>query len=460
MAVDLGPANLRFLQAVLDDPTWAQDEQDELSAYNRENGAVYGDEPLPVTLNPKLITPEQRQRLEASTRHLADALDTFVDAFLADDPLPVQWEPDEEARPLLEADPGYDQATPVARFDGYLDGDELAFLEFNTDSPAGPAYGDVIQQGFEALVERNPGLGAGLQLPGERRLDRLADTLLSCYHDWRRSRAEDRPTEPRIVVTDWRDVVSRPDMDLTVERLRDRGLDASFADPRDLELDGDVLRHEGEVVDLVYKRVIVDELVDDEEAQALAHAYQAGTICMVNPPRSVIAGDKRAMAALQTEAIQDRLTVPQRRAIDRYLPWTRVLEPTTTSLAGYQVDLRDLVLDNKDKFVLKAAVSYGGRDVVLGPATDQETWGQLVDDHIKDGTWIVQRAVDVPEGLFARVGDGGVQLETLNVNVNPFVFGGRYAGAYTRVSADDVINVAAGGGLAATVTLDPGGQPS
>jgi hypothetical protein len=456
MGVDSGKTNRRFLQAVLDDPDWAGQAQDRLLEHNRENGAVYGDEPLPVTLNPVVVTPEQRERLEAGVHHLSQALDTFVDVFLSEEPLPTRWELGDE-HDLLATDPGYDHATPVTRFDGFLDGDDLAFLEFNTDSPAGPAYGDVIQEGYEAMLADRPDLAAGLQLPGERRLDALADTLLDCYHEWRIGHDGDRPTDPRIVVTDWREVDSRPDMDLTVDRLQARGHDAAFADPRDLSLDGEDLVHEGERVDLVYKRVIVDELVEEPEARALAEAYQAGTVCMVNPPRSVIAGDKRAMAALQSPEITERLTVPQRRAVDRFVPWTRVLEPGTTTLAGYTVDLRDLVIDNKDKFALKAAVSYGGKDVVLGPATDEAAWGRLVDEHIASGEWIVQRLVDVPEALFGRVDDDGPQIETLNVNVNPFVFGGRYAGCYTRVSADEVINVAAGGGLAATLTLEPGG---
>lgn len=460
MPVDLGRTDRRFLQCALDDPEWARREQRHLQAYNREHGAVYGEQPLPVTLNPKTITPRQRRQLETASRHLSQALDTLTDAFLADETPDWAWTIEEPVRRLAELDPGYEQAVPIARFDGFLDAEGLSILEFNTDSPAGPGYGDVIQAAFEALVERNPDLGEGLQLPGERRLDTLADTLLEAYHAWRRARDEGRPRQPRAVVTDWREVDSRPDMELTVDHLNERGIDATFADPRQLALDGDELTCEGERVDLVYKRVIVEELVEEPDARALAEAYEAGTVCMVNPPRSLIAGDKRAMAALQTEELRQRLTVPQREAIDRFVPWTRVLQPGSTQLEGFEVSLRDLVLANKDAFVLKAAVSYGGRDIALGPATDEETWGRLVDEHLKDGDWIVQHLVDVPEGLFVRADDEGVHLDTLNVNVNPFVFGGRYAGAYTRVSADDVINVAAGGGLAATVTLEPeGGSP-
>lgn len=458
MGVDLAQANLRFLQAILDDPDWAQEEQRRMQEHNTAEGGIYADKVLASTLNPKVITPEQRNVLETASRHLMGALDTLVDTFVEDDGQAVPWEIDEELWRLFATDPGYEGPIPVARFDGFLQANGLRILEFNTDSPAGPGYGDVVQTGLEAMVERNPHLGEGLVLPGERRVPALCDTLLECYHAWRGQAEGQHPSKPRIAIADWRDVDSRADMDLIADRLQARGLDASFADPRDLALDGDRLVHDGEPVHLVYKRVIVDELVEDPNARALAHAYEAGTVCMANPPRSVLAGDKRAMALLATEPFQQRLTAPQRAAVDQFLPWTRILEAGKTTIEGYTVNTRDFVLDNKDRLVLKAAVSYGGQDVVMGPSVDDESWGSLVDEHIKTGRWVVQELVGVPKGIFPRIDEEGVNLQTLNVNVNPFVFGGAYGGSYTRVSAEDVINVAAAGGLAATVTLDPGGR--
>lgn len=454
--VDVGQPNLRFLQAATENPDWARDERGRLGAFNRERGALYGDEVLPVTLAPVVLSARQRRLLETASRHLMGALDRFVEAFLDGAEGVPAWELSGERRRLFEADPGYEGAVPVARFDGFLDGDRLAFLEFNTDSPAGPGYADVVQRGFEELLDRNPSLGEGLARPSASRREALADALLACYREWRETRGDDRPARPRIAVTDWRDVASRPDSELVVDTLRARGLEARFADPRELTLDGDRLVHEGEVVDLVYKRVIVDELREEPKARSLAEAYRAGAVCMANPPRSVLAGDKRVMALLQREGVQRHLSARQRAAVERFVPWTRVLEPGKTTIEGYTVDLRDFVLDNREKLVLKAASGYGGRDVVLGTGVDAETWGRLVDEHLETGLWVVQRRVPLPETLFPHVDGDDVRIRSLNVNANPFVFGGRFAGTYTRVSAEDVINVAAGGGVAATFTLDEG----
>jgi hypothetical protein len=89
---------------------------------------------------------------------------------------------------------------------------------------------------------------------------------------------------------------------------------------------------------------------------------------------------------------------------------------------------------------------------------EAEAWGRLVDTHLKDGTWVVQDMVEIPRELYPNLVGDEVRMDLMNVNINPFVFGGRYAGAYTRISKHNVINVSYGGGLAPTITATPTGE--
>lgn len=449
MGGDVGQVNLDFLVRVAEDPGWARSEVKRIEAYNREHGALYDGEPVPVSIKPNFISPSQADLLERASGELMGALDAFVEVFLEDPQLQQMWNVSDEELDLYQVDPGYPGAIQVSRFDGFLEGSDLTFLEFNCDSPGGAGYADVIHEAFMRLYERNHGLGSGYRVEQTSRVTSLKETLLDAYEAWRQG--ADRPAEPYVVVSDWPDVASRPDIDVTVERLQRLGLDAAFADPRDLTLDGDELVHGDRRVDVLYKRVITRELMDEPEASDLLDAYRAGTVCMVNAPRSVIVGNKKIMAALRRPEIQRELTPSQRRAIDRHVPWTAVLEPGKVEVEGLKVDLRDLVLDNKDELVLKPARGYGGKGVTLGSETDDETWGTLVDEHI-GADWIVQRAAKIPKELYPQLTDDGVEMAPVNVNVNPFVFGGSFAGAYTRISREKVINVSYGGGLVPTIT--------
>jgi hypothetical protein len=55
--------------------------------------------------------------------------------------------------------------------------------------------------------------------------------------------------------------------------------------------------------------------------------------------------------------------------------------------------------------------------------------------------------VDIPEEEFP-VMDPDLVFESRKVNLNPYLFGGLYAGSFVRLSTNSVINVSVGGGMA------------
>ena len=54
--------------------------------------------------------------------------------------------------------------------------------------------------------------------------------------------------------------------------------------------------------------------------------------------------------------------------------------------------------------------------------------------------------MNIPEEFFPVV-DSGLRFEPRKVNLNPYLFGGRYAGSFVRLSKESVINVSVGGGM-------------
>ncbi len=461
MTSPVSNADLNLIVQLVGSPAWAHAERDAFLEHVASRGAIPQEGPARVSIKPNLISPSQEALLRGATQAIHGALEALVDRVLEDDELQDRWGLTSHALELLQVDPGYSGAIQVARFDGFLAGDALKFLEFNCDSPGGAGRADVLHEAFTALARRNPELGLAGSLDETERLLHLRETLLACYREWRLTRQQDRGEDPVIVVTDWRDVPSLADIEITVRRLAQTGLDVVFCDPRELTLDGDDLVLDDRRVDVVYKRVILDELTACSQASALLEAYQAGTVCLVNAPRSVLAGDKKTLAGLRHPSIQEVLTSAQRAAVERHIPWSQLLEPGRVELDGYRFELTELVRENKDRFVLKAARGYGGRDVLLGFETPAETWARAVEDHASDGDWIVQELVAIPQDTFPTFKRGRVLAETLNVNINPFVFGGRYAGAYTRISKHAKINVSAGGAIAPTITVQaPSGIPT
>ena len=140
--------------------------------------------------------------------------------------------------------------------------------------------------------------------------------------------------------------------------------------------------------------------------------------------------------------------------IHRTVPWTKILADQKVVYNGYTVDLHRFVTDNKDKLVVKAASSYGGKDVFLGRETDQQTWDTVVEKHIGSEDWVVQEYVNIPQEIFPEIRDEGVYLKLKKVNINPFAFIGKYGGTISRVSDKSIINVSAGGGIVPTMSVN------
>ena len=99
-----------------------------------------------------------------------------------------------------------------------------------------------------------------------RARERLLDTLLACYRE-----AGGLQEHPTIAIVDYEDVPTRTEHHLFREFFADSGYPALVCDPRDLTYEGGALRYEGRSIDIVYKRLLVNELIERaDKLQALS----------------------------------------------------------------------------------------------------------------------------------------------------------------------------------------------
>jgi hypothetical protein len=274
----------------------------------------------------------------------------------------------------------------------------------------------------------------------------LIETLLDAYAQRRETRPA-LPEKPRLALIDLPGSPSVPEFRIVCAAARAAGLDAVHATTDELEYDGSVLRVGGEPTQLVYRRVLVDDLEEGD----LTAAARDGSVCVVNPPRARVANNKKLFALLEDPRFSHLVRPREAELISATIPWTRVLRPGRVTYGQWVVDLLEFASDNRQRLVLKPASEYGGHGVSLGIETDQPDWDRIIAEHAESGDYIVQEYVPVPEEMFPTVEGGHVQMRLKRFNINPFGIGGRYAGMITRISDRAVINVSAGGGLLPSV---------
>jgi hypothetical protein len=220
-----------------------------------------------------------------------------------------------------------------------------------------------------------------------------------------------------------------------------------IVDPGEVEYRAGRLHAGDGAIDLIYKRVLINELV---ERGGLDHpvirAVRERAVCMVNPFRCKILHKKASLAVLSDERNRDLFTADELEAIASHVPWTRRVEDRRTLFAGREVDLLSFIAANRETLVLKPNDDYGGRGIALGWETESSAWESMV-RQAAAGPWVVQERVEIPVEPYPTLVDGTVEFRDRIMDTAPFVYYGAYVdGCLTRLSTASLVNVTAGGG--------------
>jgi uncharacterized circularly permuted ATP-grasp superfamily protein len=259
---------------------------------------------------------------------------------------------------------------------------------------------------------------------------------------------------PGVAIADWADVKTRADQEILREAFAARGVDCFLADPREMVLVGGRLRAGSRVVDVVYRRVVLSELLKrEDEVRPFLSAYREGLVPFVNSFRCRLSEDKAFLGLLTDEAFASLLSEDEREFVGRVTPWTRKVEERRTLKDGREIDLLPHVRENRRSLVLKPAHGYGGESVLVGDDTEPARWEGALESGLAE-PWVVQERVTIPEEPFPVFSGGRLAFELLKVNTNPFYVTGAEVGAVTRVSRSSVINVSAGGGSVPIFVVD------
>jgi uncharacterized circularly permuted ATP-grasp superfamily protein len=425
------PASLKdpvaAYHALLEDERLAAASAEQLAAGQRERHLMFGERPLCVCVRPQLMTRRRYERAVAAAQGVHSALAALEKAVLGDEDLrrELGLEPEEER--LAMADPGFRHSSPSVRLDSFY-ADEVRFVEYNAESPAGMAYSDNLAAIFAGL----PVMKAfrkqfrGSFMPTRRRQLR---SMLNAFRQWGKG------ATPVIAIVDWEGLPTAPEFEMFKAFFEAAGVKTVICDPRSLELRRGRLYARSTPVNLVYRRVLTSELLArEEETRVLRDAYVAGAACVVNSFRAKLLHKKMSLALLSDPHYARLYTPAQRAAIRRHVPWTRRVRP----------ELAEDVARRRESLVLKPNDEYGGKGVILGWTVSQAEWEAAIETAATQ-RYVVQEAVEIPHVSFPVALDG-LRYIDLMVDLDPYLFDGRAGGFMTRVSAAALLNVTAGAG--------------
>jgi hypothetical protein len=414
---------------------------------------TFGDRVHCPFLRPFFLSPEDEERVRDVAETIADLGERVVTAALEDKQLFSQLHLREEEERLARIPVAYGRASTASRLDAFLLPDSLKFAEYNGESPAGAGYSETLAEIFRELPVMGK-FSQNYEVHSYPLSAKLLDALVTSYRDWGGS-----SNRPQIAIVDWDEVPTWSEFEILQSRFEKLGVPTLIADPKELEFDGQYLTADGKKIDLVYRRVLINDIVaKPAECSALVKAYTANAVCVANTFRCKIPHVKAFFAVLTDERNGSLFSHHEREIIRRHIPWTRVVADVKTAHYGQPIELLAFIEEQRENLVLKPSDEYGGSGVTLGWETSESAWDAAIALALsgKNGAWIVQERIPIRREVFPYIADvGKVDYRDMLVDFAPYLFLGKLAGFLTRLSATGLANVTSGGGQVPAFRVTP-----
>lgn len=412
---------------------------------------IFGGRRLSPYLRPHFVTEADFARICRICETVWSAIQKVKDAAISDDSLIDDLGVTEIERDLISIDPGYRAVSPTARLDSFLTDTAYSFVELNGESPAGIAYVDAAYDIFSKLpvMQRFRESYNVRPLYGRRF---MLDVLLDSYEEFLGRKPD---SVPQIAIVDLKNRPTQSEFELFKEFFEQEGYPTAICSPEELEFENNRLRVGDFQVDIVYRRLLVNEYLPImNEAPALLEAYRAGAICMVNSFRSKLIHKKALFAVLTDQRRAHLFTAEEQEAIRKHVPWTRLVRAEKSDYFGKELDLLEYIKANKEKLVLKPNDDYGGHGITIGWNADEAAWDEALRAALANGDYLAQERVPTARETFPALGDDGtIEFAEQLVDLDPLLFNGKVRSAFTRLSFSELANVSSGGGMVPTFII-------
>jgi len=410
------------------DLAWAHQLQERMKANNL---AVSG-RPISPVLRPHFITRRQYSGLGKAVASFSSALERVEKMAIGSPALLSRMELLPAEKMLAALDPGYSFLAVTSLIDTHLNNGTLRFARYIPDTPTGVAYGEALSDLFyEAPPVKEFRKRYKLEkLPGTKY---LLQAVLKTYKEW-----GGKNKKPNIAILEFRQpfqTTESGESALIAGFFRREGHPVEVVSPDQLEYRNNVLRHGDFTIDLIFRRIKVQEfLVRFDLTHPLLRAYREHAVCVVNSFRSELAQKKAIFDLLTDEEITAGFPASERKTIREFVPWTRVVHETKTKFRKKVVDLPEFILHHRQKLVLHPNDEGTDQQTFRGADVDDAGWEKALRTALRN-PYVVQEVVEPVVDLFPVLQYGHLEMQKMRVDVHPHSYLGKVQGCSSWLTA-------------------------
>src|SRR5260370_6460538 len=386
----------------------------ELQAHMEAEKLSFGGRLICPFLRPHFITRRQYDSLVKTGETLISAVDRMQPIGLDNPARRAQLELLRAEKMLAAINPRYKALEVTCRLDSHLTNGSLHLVQYNADSPTGVAWADGLSEIFynAGPVREFRKRHALTKVSGKKH---LLSALLATYKQFGGRK------KPKIAILEFRPTfaTTTSEFELFRDFFRKEGCEAEIVSPDQLEFRNDVLRRGDYEINLVYRRVSVQEFLQRFDlSHPLVQAYRAGAVCMANSFRSELAHKKAMFALLTNEALTQKFPAAERKAITDHVPWTRLVTATKTTYHGKTIDLQEYILKHRDRLVLKPNDDYTGQGSFFGWEMNESGWERALRQAL-GSAYVVQEKGEPARSLFPIKADPTLAFRAIRVDLYP-----------------------------------------
>lgn len=391
------------------------------------SNAKYKGKPIPFLYHPMFITQDNIDDFNKIGDMVISIANKITDRYVKDAEFRKKFGFPKLIEDLIQIDNGYEINVPIGRFDiFYKDYDNFKFCELNTDGSSAMNEDNTIGKILletESLKE----FGQKYKLDYFELFDTWVDKSIEIFKKY-----DPNNLKPNVAIVDFKESGTTKEFQEFHKAYVKRGYNCIIADPRDLKYKDGKLYHEKYKIDLVYRRIVTFELIEKaDEIPDFIEAYKNRAFCCIGSIKSQVIHNKIFFKILHDEDTLELLSEEEREFVKKHIPITGLFKGDKAVF--------DLVLNNKDKYIMKPLDLNASQGVFTGRDLTFDKWKKKLEESW-DKDYLYQEFFDPFTREFVVFKDGKPEVQEFKSILGLYMYKEKFAGVYTRIGKTNIIS--------------------
>ncbi len=389
---------------------------------------LYKGKPIPFEYQPLLISDKDEEAFRRIAKETMSIVKKVTKKYVEEESYRKLFNYGDFVEKLILHDPGYSMPVPMSRFDIFYNGyEDFGFCEINTDGTSAMLEDYAIAS---LLLESKIFEDLNWNFSRYELFDTWVKKIISLYKDIKGIMPKN------VLIADFNDTGTPDEFLMFKDHFEKNGIKCIIEDISNLDYDREKnkLIADGEEIDLVYRRVVMSDLMRRrDDSAAFIEAYLNDAAVYVGSFRSQVVHNKVFFSVVHMDETKKILTEEENEFVKKHIPFTARFEGDEQFF--------EKIVKNKDKYIFKPTDLNAARGVYTGRSMSEEEFIKTAKENFNTD-YIYQEFVTPKELPYLKIDGDKFSLTKRRNMIGLFCYMEEFSGVYARMGLHDIIGSA------------------